>query len=121
MEEFKPISKIEVQILMSDYHLSRIVYRDGKLKYKDRWNIETEFPDDCDPIRRLELFLNSEEPQCHNSGCRYKLYRVYPPKYRFDNIFQDSSAKGQMVKAIIYILLFGVLPAVLVWLLFLLF
>ena len=109
MEEFKPISKIEVQILKSEHCISRIVYK-----------TRIEHPDYCDPIHRLELFLKNEEPQCINGGCRYKLYRVYPPKYRFDNIFQDSSAKGQMIKAIIYILLFGILPAVLVWIAFLL-
>lgn len=120
MEEFKPISKIEVQILKSEHCLSRAVYKNGKLIYKDQWDTRIELPDDCDPIRRLELFLKSEDPQCYDGGCRYKLYRVYPPKYRFDNIFQDSSAKGQMIKAIIYILLFGILPAVLVWIAFLL-
>lgn len=121
MGEIKHISKIEVQILKSEHCLSRIVYKDGKLIYKDQWDTRIEFPDDCDPIRRLELFLKSEEPQCYDGGCRYAIYRVYPRKSVFESILQDYSTKGRIIKTAIYILLTGVLPTALVWLAFLLF
>lgn len=121
MEEMKHISKIEVQILESEHCISRIVYKDGKLKYKDQWDTRIEHPDYCDPIHRLELFLKNEEPQCINGGCRYAMYRVYPRKSMFESILKDDSTKGRIIKAIIYFLLTGVLPTALVWLAFFLF
>ena len=69
MEKDEFLGTSEIKIISNIYRQSieRIVFVDGKEKYRDYYVFPC-FPPDNDPIRSLELFLMGEQPKSRRDG-----------------------------------------------------
>ena len=64
-------NKFEIKININQTSIERVVFINGEERYRDHY-VFPAFPSDDDPIRALELFLMSEQPdscgdRSHNS------------------------------------------------------
>jgi hypothetical protein len=80
--------KIEIRVsVLDDNRIERAIYMNGKERFFDRRDIRTAFPDENDPIRRIQFFLGGKEFQSTCHGCRYAGNHINPPESRGVNIF----------------------------------